>query len=516
MKISDILGMSLTNLWRRKMRTLLTVLGVIIGTASIVVMLSLGIGLKKATLAEVNNSGGLTEILVESDSDTGMEHLLLDDKTVDKFKELEYVKDVVPMIVTYMPIQAGKYEAYFEVVGTTKPLLEKINLGEGRLPGKKDETLSLVFGNQLITEFYDSKTGDYPYWDNGENIDVDLMKTPLFAGIEREDVEPGNEMIDDSEATGYFDSTFSDSQDDFGEEDGIDFGDESEEEAPDEGLSDDAMQDGDGLGGNMWGDEGEDGEPISYTMFTEDMKKVPIKVSGIEAGNENSYSEFQYAAYTDIEALKNFLKNNYNPNEVVPGQPTDRNGKPYRDLKYSQMVINVDEAKNVEEVLATVQEMGYRATANKEWIEETEKQFLIIEAVLGGIGAVAMLVAAISIANTMTMSTYERTKEIGIMKVLGCNLGNIRSMFLAEAAFIGFLGGIAGVGLSFVLSMLLNKVVAPTIMSEQFGLEADISAIPPWLVLLAIVFATIIGMLAGFFPAQRATKLSPLAAIRNE
>ena len=144
---------------------------------------------------------------------------------------------------------------------------------------------------------------------------------------------------------------------------------------------------------------------------------------------------------------------------------------------------------------------------------------MIIEAVLGGIGAVAMLVAAISIANTMTMSTYERTKEIGVMKVLGCALGNIRSMFLAEAAFIGFLGGVAGIILSYVLSVVLNKVIAPRFMGdmlEGYGSNVSISAIPLWLVVLAIVFSTLIGMIAGFFPAQRATKLSPLAAIRNE
>ena len=117
------------------------------------------------------------------------------------------------------------------------------------------------------------------------------------------------------------------------------------------------------------------------------------------------------------------------------------------------------------------------------------------------------------------MSTYERTKEIGVMKVLGCALGNIRSMFLAEAAFIGFLGGVAGIILSYVLSIVLNKVIAPRFMGdmlEGYGSNVSISAIPLWLVALAIVFSTLIGMIAGFFPAQRATKLSPLAAIRNE
>ena len=101
------------------------------------------------------------------------------------------------------------------------------------------------------------------------------------------------------------------------------------------------------------------------------------------------------------------------------------------------------------------------------------------------------------------------------MKVLGCSLGNIRSMFLSEAAFIGLLGGITGIMLSYILSVVVNKLVAPMVMSD-YGSGTKISVIPLWLVLAAIVFSTFIGMLAGFFPAQRATRLSPLAAIRNE
>ena len=101
------------------------------------------------------------------------------------------------------------------------------------------------------------------------------------------------------------------------------------------------------------------------------------------------------------------------------------------------------------------------------------------------------------------------------MKVLGCSLNTIRSMFLAEAAFIGFLGGVAGILLSYLLSFMANQMIAPYVMSD-YGSGTNISVIPLWLVGAAIVFSTVIGMVAGFFPAQRATRLSPLAAIRNE
>ena len=138
------------------------------------------------------------------------------------------------------------------------------------------------------------------------------------------------------------------------------------------------------------------------------------------------------------------------------------------------------------------------------------KEFMMVEAVLGGIGAVSMLVAAIGIANTMMMSIYERTKEIGVIKVLGCSLKNIKQMFLLEAAFVGFGGGVIGNIVSFLLSAIINFL---TQGSGRMGLDGNISYIPIWLSLLSILFATMVGMAAGYFPAVRAMKLSPLAAI---
>ena len=138
----------------------------------------------------------------------------------------------------------------------------------------------------------------------------------------------------------------------------------------------------------------------------------------------------------------------------------------------------------------------------------------MIQAVLGGIGAISLLVAAIGIANTMMMSIYERTREIGVIKVLGCDLKNIKQMFLMEAGFIGLIGGVVGNIVSIIISVVINKVV--TGVGAEAGLSGGISYIPVWLVLISLGFATLVGMVAGYFPALRAMKLSPLAAIRNE
>ena len=175
--------------------------------------------------------------------------------------------------------------------------------------------------------------------------------------------------------------------------------------------------------------------------------------------------------------------------------------------------MEVDDMENVSQVQKLINDMGFQASSNMEWLEQSQQQSNMVQAVLGGIGAVSLFVAAIGIANTMMMSIYERTKEIGIIKVLGCDMGNIRNMFLIESGFIGFMGGITGILLSYGISFLINHFLSAQMLT---GMDGNLSRIPPWLSIAAVGFAVFVGMAAGFFPALRAMKLSPLAAIRNE
>ena len=111
---------------------------------------------------------------------------------------------------------------------------------------------------------------------------------------------------------------------------------------------------------------------------------------------------------------------------------------------------------------------------------------------------------------TLSIKIYERAKEIGVMKVLGCDIRNIQAMFLMEAGMIGFIGGVVGLILSYGISVVINIVV------KSVGTDMQLSYIPFWLAFISIVFAVLVGVAAGYFPSRRAMKLSPLAAIRNE
>ncbi len=449
MRYLDLLRMSASNLLRRKLRTALTVLGVIIGTASIVVMVSLGLGLRKSSLEQIEEYGGLTTINVNnysyygsSSDDTEVDRI--DDKVVETMAQIPHVEVASPILELSVMAKQGAYEGWLWIRGMSQEAIQNmdIDVGEGTLP-PADGSLQLFYGNQVITNFYKAKTNEY-YWETGEVPDVDLMNDPLF-------------VIFDMDS--YWQA----------------------------------------------GSQDSNGQTIAPP------KKYIIPTCGIMAGDLKTYSQNCDSVFADIDALKAQLKKVFK-NKVIPGQPATKSGKPYKDIYYEEVYIRVDSMDHVQEVQQAIQDMGYNANSNAEWMEQTQSQMAMIQMVLGGIGAVSLFVAAIGIANTMMMSIYERTKEIGVIKVLGCDMRNIRSMFLLEAGFIGFFGGLIGLVLSEIISVVINSVASRA--SE--GYYEHLSYIPLWLILISLVFAVLVGMVAGFFPALRAMKLSPLAAIRNE
>lgn len=453
MRFFDLLSMSVNSLLRRKLRTFLTVLGVVIGTASIVVMISLGIGLNKFTMEQYESSGSLTAIRVynydrgNSSDKTNPEDGFMTDDTMKVFERIPHVVSAYPKLNMFVIMKQGVYEGNVQLVGIPLSAMKDIKLGEGKLPDADSQDLEMVVGNMVSQDFYNSKTGDGYDYRTGKGPDVDFMNKPLFT-------------IFDTDA--YYQSKYP---------------------------------------------SGGDG-----TSPTKPPKKYMLKTAGIVEGGPEDWNEYSYGIYVDIEKLKTQLKQIFKKNPI-PGQPTNKKGKPYNYFVYEQATVNVDDMKNVVEVQKAINNMGYEANSQMEWLEQSQKQSNMVQAVLGGIGAVSLFVAAIGIANTMMMSIYERTKEIGVIKVLGCAMGNIRSMFLIEAGFIGFVGGVVGVLLSYGVSFLINKFLAGALL---YGMTSKLSMIPPWLGFASIGFAVLIGMIAGFFPALRAMKLSPLAAIRND
>jgi len=242
-------------------------------------------------------------------------------------------------------------------------------------------------------------------------------------------------------------------------------------------------------------------------------KYIPV-YAGIMTGGPEDYSNNSFYVYMNIETLKKILRKEFK-NRTIPNQPVNKNGKPYKELFYSTVLVYADDMSNVTDIQKEIGSLGFDAYSNTEWIESQMKSLENIQTLLGCIGAVSLIVAAIGIINTMMMSIYERTKEIGVMKVIGCRLKDIQFMFLTEAAFIGFIGGVVGVGLSFAIRPVVNNLFGSNEMLMMGGESANLVVLPPWLILLALIFSTIIGMIAGLLPSIRAVKLSPLEALRT-
>lgn len=462
MKTSDLIKFCIQNLRMRKFRTMLTVVGVVIGTAAIISMISLGIGINKSSSDMIASWGDLTIINLNNwaskDNPT-----VMDDKALAQIAAMPEVVAVSPFMYTYNindgKIKAGKsnrYETYiWDIVGVYPNSIEEFGykFGEGSYPEQKSsKKIFMVFGSDVPYQFRDTKRSDR-----------DNMIIPM-----------------PDEKTGEIPPPFFDP---LGEK---------------YTLSLEYYSSGSGS-------DSDKKKSLDYD----------VAVTGVLKPDDMSYYETRNQIYFDVADLKKILEE-YNKAQKVK---TDFS-KGYENAK-----VKVNDIKNVATVEAAIKEMGIDTYSlegqRQDMLKETQK----LQIILGGLGGVSLLVAAISIANTMVMSVYERTREIGIMKVLGCFVEDIRKMFLIEAAIIGFVGGVIGVIISYVISFIINTLGSSSMGGGMgmmgmgmFGMggESSISVIPPWLVLVGMVFATTVGVLAGVYPAARAVKISALEAIRQD
>lgn len=440
----DLIRMGIKNLWRRKLRTFLTVLGVIIGTSSIVVMLSLGFGLSQAFEDQISQWGSLTTINVykkwQDPSLPKNKIVDLDDTAVASFKALPNVEAVSPTLETYGIIKTGKYITDVPIKGIVPETMEAFGfeVAEGRLLNDNDE-LTIVFGGGMKHNFYDPKSR---VWREPK---VDLMKDKFTLSFDQD--------------MGY------------------------------------------SRRGMVYTTQGSGGDKKP------NYKEYKLKVAGVLT--EDNW-ETNYGVYMPLHEVQKLIKEKEKAENQKP-QPGRQ-----KETGYQRVNVKVNDMKNVKAVQDAIKEMGHEAHSLNDQLESMKKTAGIIQMVLGGIGAISLLVAAIGITNTMVMSIYERTKEIGVMKVIGASLKDIKRLFLFESALIGVLGGIFGVCLSYILSFFVNKF--STSFGNFFGTggESKISIIPIWLIFAAMAFSALIGIISGYYPARRAMNLSALEAIRTE
>lgn len=182
---------------------------------------------------------------------------------------------------------------------------------------------------------------------------------------------------------------------------------------------------------------------------------------------------------------------------------------------YTSFIVQVDQTSNTEAVATQIRKLKVGAVTAQSFIEQQTQIFNIISLVLGGIGGIALVVAAIGVVNTMVMAILERTREIGVMRAVGAKRATVSRLFTFEAALLGFWGGIFGVAAGYGLTRIANIFINKQLASNSVQ-ASNIIGLPIWLILAVIGITTLIGMLAGLYPAHRAAKLNPVDALRYE
>lgn len=236
--------------------------------------------------------------------------------------------------------------------------------------------------------------------------------------------------------------------------------------------------------------------------------EIPVRVSGVLAkpkgvsDNSVSYMKQSYISHELAEQISEELK---------AARSGKENGQPESDSTYSRIVVKMDDVTNVQQVHDLIKKLRLSPQNNLSQQDRLKDQFAIVRTIALGVGLFILFIASISIVVAMTMSTYQRRKQIGIMKVLGANLAQIRNMFIVESALLGFMGGLIGILFSYWVVWGINGLV----FAANSG-ESGIIFISPWILGIGIFFAVLTGVLSGLYPAISASRTDALTAIKRD
>ncbi len=461
MKGYDLFELAVRNLRQSKLRNGLTTVGISVGVASLVAMLSLGVGLQQLATKRLAGSGMFDTVFVTSkqdfrgfdrEQDQKDQHPenapVLDDAARDKMAHLQYVTEVEPEIRVMGEIVYGGQTHYGFVTGL--PMSARENEAFDNLQGKffsRSDAEEVI----LLNDFAKELAPQNPKVLIGQEVTLRYGEhQPLAA---------------DSETSGRPQLS----------------GEQSDGSNP--------------KGGDSYG--------FSVVRKTQQLKVVGI-VDEEPYGGMRTVSRGRIFLPVDLTAKLNMA-------EFSDMRSSLRgHGRTYMTL-----TVRVKDPAKVAQVQDAIKQMGFRTFSVLDATKSLRRFFTVLDLFLGIFGSLALAVATLAIINTLVMAVLERRREIGVMKAIGASDGDVKRLFFAEAGAMGFFGGVLGIALGFAIGKAINLGTGIYLHNHQLPAEA-VWIMPPWLIGAAIAFSIVVSLLAGLYPASRAARLDPVQTLKYE
>jgi putative ABC transport system permease protein len=461
MKSYDLLDLAVRNLRQSKLRNGLTTIGISVGVASLVAMLSLGVGLQQLATKRLAGSGMFDTVFVTSrqdfrgfdrEEDQKDQHPenapVLDGAARQKMAALKYVTEVEPEVrvmgemayhgethfgfVTGLPMSARENEAFDNLQGK---FFSRSDAGEVILLNDFAKELDASNPKGLIGQEVTLRYGEH----QSLSADSDNVGHPTLSGRQ---TGSNNPPSDDS------------------------FG------------------------------------------FSVVRKTLPLKVVGIidaePYGGMRTVSRGRIFLPVDLTEKLNMA-------QFTDMRSSLRGG----GKNYMTLTVRVKDPAKVAQVQDAIKQMSFRTFSILDATKSLRRFFTVLDLFLGIFGSLALAVATLAIINTLVMAVLERRREIGVMKAIGASDRDVKRLFFAEAGAMGFFGGLLGIALGFAIGKAINIGTGIYLRNHQLPSE-PVWILPAWLVGAAIAFSIIVSLLAGLYPASRAAKLDPVQTLKYE
>jgi putative ABC transport system permease protein len=472
MKNYDLTELALRNLRESSLRNSLTTVGISVGVASLVAMLSLGIGLQKLATRHLAKSGLFDTVVVMSRRDLrgfGRD----DERNTASAAESRTLDEPARQEIARLP---DVLEAYPDIRFIT----------ELRFQDKPH--LTMISGIPESSRSNDAFSGIQGSFFSSENAPEIILQKSFAAELLNKATKPGEEdeipvaelakPLLGQELTMRYAQRIPAPSSNSNEE-----GAPAKAGQPPEGLSD-----------------------AAYSVLSREQRLKIVGISDLDPDSMRGAARAR--VFLPLKLAEDL-------HVMQPSDLRDSMRGFNKQPSYSTISVRVKNPKQVEAVEQAVKKLGFNTFSILDATRSLRQFFAVLDLFLGIFGSLALAVASIGIVNTLVMAILERRREIGIMKAIGASDGDVKKLFFAEAGAMGVLGGVVGVVLGWLIGHVINLGTNIYLKRQALPPESFWS-VPWWLVGAAIVFAFVVSLVSGLYPAARAARLDPVQALRYE